>query len=481
MHFKVVTLYVRVVLYDFYFNFELGKIVKFYLTHLKKISCLSQVISTLALVSILNQPASAENLTEVYDLALNNDPVLLSSVAQQKAGKTLKMQALSVLLPQISGNYTSSEREVRGTEQSFDTEFYQVSVSQNLFNLAAYYGLKQANANIDQSDLSLITAQQDLIVRVSESYFNVLRGADNLASAKAEERAIARQLEQTQQRYEVGLIAITAVHEAQAAYDLAVANRLTFEIQLGVAKEELTSITGKQHGPLHILSDKFPIAKPSPESPDEWEALAKTHNTSIKTAKAVLDVANQNKRVKTSGFLPVITGFATYKDDRSDSVVQGSSVDGFETTDVGFQIDLPIFTGGKTYSERKQAGYERVARQADLVNTQRQVSREVRSSYLTTLTDSTRVNAQKRAVISAQSALDATKAGYDNGTRNIVDLLDAQKDLYNAERDYSNSRYDYIINSLNLKRIAGVITQDDVNNINKWLESPKFVSINKEN
>jgi outer membrane protein len=441
------------------------------------------------------QSSRAENLVEIYELALKNDPTLLAAEAQSNAGGMIKKRALAELLPKIEGNYVYSETDtniktksftssiVGAVDQEEEAENYSVSLTQNIFNLAAYFGYKQASASSKQAELQFNVEQQNLILRVSEKYFNVLRSKDNLISSLAEEKAIAQQLEQTQQRYEVGLIAITDVHEAQAAYDLAVADRLTNEVNLGIAYEDLATLTGHSHRNLYELSEKFPIVKPTPENIENWISFARENNLSIQLAEEILQAANQNAKVKTALMLPTVTGSASYNKNDSDNVTfqKGNKTylpDTFtdvEGSTLQLTVNVPIFFGGSKNAERKQAAFERVAEQANLVATTRKTLQDTRSSYLTTVTDTARVQARQRAITSAQSALEATQAGYDAGTRNIVDLLNAQRDLYSAQRDYANTRYDYVINSLKLKQAAGIISPKDIEDINKWLEQPKAV------
>ncbi|NNL57301.1 MAG: TolC family outer membrane protein [Pseudomonadales bacterium] len=444
----------------------------------------------------LGQNSSADTLLDIYQLALDNDPTLQSAEASYRAGDTIREQARAALLPQLEGNFSYQDSDnnqnasfsLTGegpTENESESESYSLTLSQNVINLPAIFGYRQSKAIAKQSLLQFGVAEQDLIVRVAEAYFDVLRGIDNLASAKAEEKAIAQQLEQTQQRYEVGLIAITDVHEAQAAYDLAIANRLTEEVSLGIAREALAAITGQAHPNLHTLALDFPVTKPAPADADAWVNFATQNNLSIKLAEQLLAAANENRKVKNFEAAPTVEAIASHnKSDSDENIVprdpSKSPRDSFrniEGTTVELRINVPIFSGGARHAERKQAGYERVAEQANLVATKRQVLQDTRSSYLTTVTDTARVQARKRAITSAQSALDATEAGYDAGTRNIVDLLNAQRDLYRAQRDYANTRYDYVINSLRLKQAAGTISAKDINDINQWLRTPNGVSI----
>ena len=463
-------------------------------------ACLS---AAFALCITLAQTAQADTLLDIYELALSNDPTLQSAEATYLAGDTIRQQALAVLLPEVKAAYSHSKADTNestlrnfGSTNSFggaaqtdtEREDYSVTLTQNVFNLSALFGYKQSKAVARQSLLQYSVAQQALIVRVAEAYFNALRGADNLSSSRAEEKAIAQQLEQTQQRYEVGLIAITDVHEAQAAYDLAIANRLTEEVNVGIAYEALAAITGQQHRNLYVLSLDFPIEKPTPTNETAWVEYATQNNLSIKLAEQLLEAANQNRNVKIYDAAPTVQAVARYLKNDSDideydkieEIERNPSFSRAEGTSVELRVELPLFSGGARSAERRQASYERVAEQANLVATKRRIFQDTRSSYLTTVTDTARVQARQRAIISATSALEATEAGYDAGTRNIVDLLNAQRDLYRAQRDFANIRYDYVLNSLRLKEAAGTINVKDISGINEWLRAPDGVSLSDQ-
>lgn len=464
----------------------------FKMTQSKLTISASAICLTLCSISLSTK---ADNLADIYQLALLNDPTLQAAEASYKAGREIKSQAISQLLPQISASATYQETDESSVglrnlsanqlvESDFDneneTKSYSISLTQNLFNLSAFFGFKQSMALSEQAELQFAIDQQSLILRTAEAYFDVLRGRDNLTSSLSEEKAIRQQLEQTQQRYDVGLIAITDVHEARAAFDLAIAERLTEEVNLGIAFENLAALTGQQHTNIYNLSSEFVTSKPQPETPEAWVEFAAKNNLSIKLAEQVAEASNQNAKVKKSALAPTVSGKLSYNDNSTDTSQfsndgTGALPDSFSNTDgttIEVSINLPIFLGGRQYSEKRQAGYELVRDQANLVAAKRTAFREARSNYLTTVADTSRIKARKQAITSAESALDATQAGYDAGTRNIVDLLNAQRDLFRAQRDHANTRYDYVINSLKLKQAAGILNPNDIQELNKWLTPP---------
>ena len=383
----------------------------------------------------INPWAQAANLVDIYELALINDPTLQAAQASFNASQEIKAKALSQLLPQISAraSYTETDDDNRNlpyfgsftipgglTESSSTTESenrsYSVSLSQNLFNLSAYFSFKQSRALSKQGELQLAIDQQDLIIRTANAYFDVLRGQDNLTSALAEEKAIQQQLEQTQQRYDVGLIAITDVHESQAAYDLAVANRLTEEVGLGIAYENLAALTGQAHTNLSNLAAGFVTQKPTPNKAEDWVAFAAENNLSIKLAEQVAEAANQNAKAKKAAFTPSLKAKINYSDTKNDTddLLNGANIPSYSYSDgtsAEITLDLPIWAGGLKQAERREAGFQRVRDQANLITAKRTAFRDARSSFLTTVADTARVNARRLAITSAESALDATEAG----------------------------------------------------------------------
>ena len=453
------------------------------------------IVITIASISF-SYTSYADSLGDIYELALVNDPTLQAARASYKAGREIRSQAISQLLPQITGSatYSESDRTVSNkqyiseslspppTNRDSDSETtaYSISLTQNLFNLSAFFAFKQSTALSKQAELQFSIDQQSLILRSADTYFNVLRSKDNLTSALAEEKAIKQQLEQTQQRYDVGLIAITDVHEARAAFDLAVANRLTEEVSLGIAFEDLAALTGQQHSNLYQLSDNFKTDKPQPSTASAWVNFAAENNLSIKLAEQVAEASNQNANVKKSAHAPTVQAVLRYDDSSSDTastdnisnIAIPDTFSNFDGSTIEVRLNVPLWEGGLKHSQRRQAGYEQVRDQANLVAAKRTAFRQARSSYLTTVADTARVHARQLAITSARSALDATQAGYDAGTRNIVDLLNAQRDLFRAQRDHANTRYDYIINSLKLKQAAGTLSPQDIYDLNQWLVAP---------
>lgn len=453
-------------------------------------------------ITLSGQATWADTLLDVYELALINDPVLKQAEANYRANLETENIALSGLLPQVVGQAyyedaeTDNERKsttivddgMGGTTAAIidqrsntdsETEAYSVSLSQPLFDLPAWFTFKAGKAVTEQAKAQLAYDQQDLIVRVAEAYFNVLRAKENLDASRSEEKAANRQLEQTQQRFDVGLIAITDVHEARAVYDGIVAQRLGFEGALAIAQENLSTLTGKAHHNLWSLQNDFPIVMPEPADRSQWVDFALANNYLLKAAGASRDSAYQNAKAKKMEHLPTITGSLGYSKQDLDGSTRFNPASSFatppdnytETEAARITLTVPLFAGGGISAARRQAFEQYNAAQQGSINVQRQVIAGTRAQHIAVNTDVQTVKARQQNIISARSALDATEAGYEVGTRNIVDVLEAQRNLYAAMRDYTNARYDYVLDVLRLKQNAGTLSPADINDLNNWLEA----------
>lgn len=451
--------------------------------------------------------AVSDTLKEIYELAVKNDAKLKAAEATYRANVETEAQARSRLLPQIQGegSYSKTDTEQSGFSASgsslstsvipkqkidadIDTTLWGVSLSQQLFDLPAWFSFKSGKEISKQAEAQLAYDQQDLITRVAQAYFNVLRAWDNLQASKAEELATKRQLEQTQQRFDVGLIAITDVHEARAAFDATVAQRLTDEGNLASSYEALTTLTGQDHSNLWRLNKDFPVAGPEPADRGEWVRFALDNNYALKAAFFGMEAARQNASSKRAEHLPKVTGSLSYQDQQADGD-QDINLVGIGDFDVPGDADtttkaamvrmtVPIFTGGYVSSARRQAYEQYNTALQQRIDTERTVVQNTRAQHIAVSTDAQRVKARSQAIVSAQSALDATTAGYEVGTRNIVDVLNAQRTLFASQRDYANARYDYVLDMLRLKQQAGTLSPEDINALNQWLVTPEAPTAN---
>lgn len=437
--------------------------------------------------------ALADDLYDVYQQALNNDPVVNRAKAQRDAAFEGIPISRANLLPQISGSvsYQQSSREntqFAGDQENVtliivdadsDTTQYGLSLDMSLYDHANWVGLNRAEKTAEQSDAQLAAAMQELIVRTVNSYFSVLRAKDNLEFVRAEKRAIERQLEQTKQRFEVGLTAITDVHEAQANFDNTVAQEIQAQNQVELALEELRVITGKYHDRLYPLdTDSFSATMPSPSQPEEWLEIAEDKNLSLLVDRLALDIAKEDISQARAGHYPTLGLSAQANRTKND--ISGDRLN-IETPylddySVGVNLNVPIFQGLRVSSQTDQAKYLYVAASQDVEQTYRQTVQSVRSSFNDIKAAISTIRALEQAVVSAQSALKATEAGFDVGTRTIVDVLDSTRNLFNARSNLAGARYDFIQAVVTLKQAAGTLTTEDVQMINKGLRPPEPAS-----
>jgi outer membrane protein len=443
----------------------------------------------LACSCLVSSFSFGDTLADIYELALKTDPSLKAAEANYRANLEVEKQAFSAMLPQVTANATLSNSDTsvptENTTEDFGssdvtTTTYNLSLSQTLFDLSTWFNFKSGKAVTRQAEAQLAADQQNLIVRVASAYFDVLRAQDNLQASLAEERATQRSLEQTQQRFEVGLIAVTDVHEARAVYDSTVVQRLTFEDSLGTALESLSILTGQYHSNLWHLKADFAVVNPEPMSSDQWVDFALENNFALKAALENMEAAKQNAKSKKMNHAPTLTGSYNYYDYDYDYHLPNSDYAATADNNTwSLTLSVPLYSGGSVSSSRRQAYEQYNAALQQQINTQRTVIRDARSSYITVATDVQRVKARSQSIVSASSALDATQAGYEVGTRNIVDVLNAQRTLYTAIRDHANSRYDYITNMLALKQAAGILAPSDIYDISNAMVMPDAPSANQ--
>ncbi|WGS59481.1 outer membrane channel protein TolC [Vibrio lentus] len=425
-----------------------------------------------AAIGSLSSSAFADTLAEVYDQAKQNDPQLLRSAAQRDAAFEAVTSSRSSLLPQI--NLTANYDINRGdrSDMSNDNNQWGVGIgfSQELYQRSSWITLDTAEKTARQSDSAYAAEQQALILRVATAYFEVLRAQDNLEFVRAEKAAVARQLEQTKQRFEVGLSAITDVHDAQAQYDGVLADEVLAENDLVNSYEGLREITGQEHSNLSILdTDRFSASKSS-ESAAALVEQAEQKNLSLLASRISQDVAKDNISLASSGHLPSLTLDGSYGlAEQTDSSISANDYDS-DNLNIGLNLVVPLYTGGNTTSLTKQAEYNYVAASEDLEATYRSVVKDVRAFNNNITASIGALRAYEQSVVSAQSALEATEAGFDVGTRTIVDVLDSTRRLYDANKNLSDARYNYILSVLQLRQAVGTLSEQDIVDVNAGLK-----------
>lgn len=436
---------------------------------------------------------SAASLLEVYQQALQSDPLIHEAEARRLAALESLPQARADLLPQLNanGSWTDGSNkalqpfnvpggglEFVTTESDAETFGWSAELRQTVFRWDQFVGLKQAGKRVAKAETDFEAAQQDLIVRVVNRYFEVLAAEDRLTSIHADRLAIARQLEQAKQRFEVGLIAITDVQESQAAYDQSVAAEIQAKRELATGRELLREITGEYIPSLSAPGDDFPLRSPDPADEASWVDLALGQNLTVVSSRFDEEIARDEISFRRTGHYPTLDLVANY--DTSDTDVSGQKIAGqlipnsnFSTDrssdSIALQVSIPIFAGGRTTSRVREAVYLHRASREQLQRVARETERQTRDAYLGVLSEISRVNALGQAVESSRTALEATQAGFEVGTRTIVDVLNSQRSLYGAITNYYQSRYTYINNVLQLKLAAGNLQVQDLEQIDRFL------------
>jgi len=453
--------------------------------------------------------AYSDNLLDVYRLAVDSDPTFLASEAGTRATSERVNQSMASLLPQISGSYSYSkttsdssglttvigaiddpttpdidESEPRNTKNSSNSTSsgYSINLSQEIYSHSTWLNLRQSEKRELQAKVNHEGSKQNLIIRAAEAYFNVLAAIDSVAFSKAETDAVSKELAQTKQRFEVGLIAITDVHEAQSRYDLAVANQIVSKNTLDNTHELLQLITGRYHYDLLGLKVEIPLRNPNPENIKTWVKKAEGNNINIKASQIGLDVAKRSISIAQAGHYPTLDLTASYSDFDGDTDQEGTQFFGGasdtsitnrdgdqQDTSIRLSLNVPIFSGGRTNSQVNESQQLYLQAAHNLEANRRQAVSLTRSSYLGVIAAVSSVKALNQAVISSEKSLEATQAGFEVGTRTIVDVLLQTQILFNSKRQYARARYDYVLNTLRLKQATGLLTESDLAQVNKLL------------
>ncbi|OUR67176.1 hypothetical protein A9Q73_06025 [Bermanella sp. 47_1433_sub80_T6] len=419
--------------------------------------------------------SQAVDLKSVFEQAVSNDPQLAAELAAANANTQSVGLARVGILPQVAfkaeqGTSTLDDgaNNLDGVES--DRTSYSIQLKQAIFGAEAWYSYSAASATTDSALIELRKAEQSLVIRLSEDYFDVLRANSTLAAAKANEAAVKRQLEQTQQRFKVGLIAITDVHEAQAIYDGATVELIAAESQLDIAYETLAVLTGERYDRINPLKEALPLLGPIPADRAHWEQKALAQNLDVLIAQQSQASAKLNHKSKISAHMPTLDLVASYgvSNDEGNALSNGTDL---TSKYVGLELNLPIYLGGSQWAGQKQAYYQRQAAERQLELQQRIASLSVRSQFRQLTADMARIKARKQAMTSAKSAMEATQTGYEVGTRNIVEVLKAQQSVFSAQKDYAFSRYDYVIDMLKFRQAVGELSMADIEEVNGWLQN----------
>jgi outer membrane protein len=426
----------------------------------------------------------AEDLLGIFREAAEKDPQIRQARASFNAQHTQLDQGYATLKPRVNINARQS-RDTSGVDgqaaqggffnppqhsfsDGFTTKGYGLSLSQTLLNFQAWYSLQSLKDTDKAASLNLAQAEQQLIQRVAVAYFDVLRSQINLNSLVAQETAALQVLEQTKERFEVGLVPITDVYDSQANADLAGVNRLVEENNLSQRWEALEAITGRPYKTLADLSEDFPIV-PNDSELDTWVAQGLDQNPQVQAARLVFEASKSEAKAAKAAMLPTLELNMNYNWNQSGNPLSFVPNLASESSAVTVNFSYPLYQGGANSARLRQAYYTRDANEEVLTKAERDNTQAIRNYWRSVETDVRAVQARAQALLSAQSALEATEVGAEVGTRNVVDVVLAQRTLFQAERDLANARVQYVLDVLNLKFSAGVLSPQDVVELNAWL------------
>jgi outer membrane protein len=424
--------------------------------------------------------AWSANLQEAYDAAKGYDPVVGAARAQLDANEEAIPQTRSLLLPNIgmSGNTSWNKREILGSGQpalEYNDHGWGAGLSQPILDMESWYTHSSAKAGVAASRYNFESTEQNLIVRTIAAYLDVLRADSLVESARRAESATERQLEQVQQRFDVGLVAITDVLEAQSGHDNTVVVRVQAVGDQDIFFEVLRALTGQPFNEILDISESLPVINPEPGDVEEWVTTAMSTNWTVKSAEEQLIASNRTVRARRSGHLPTIDGTISYNHFVTGGVQSffGGKTD---STVYGLRATLPIYQGGFINSRTKEAQALAERSRQQLADARLTISRDTRNIFRRVATDVVRVEARLKAIKSSESALEATETGYEVGTRNVVDVLRAQETFFRSLYDYADSRYNYMLSLILLKQQSGVLNEEDLTELNKFADPNTVIS-----
>lgn len=437
---------------------------------------------TLLALALTAVPAFAVDLLQVYRDAIEYDAQYASAKAARDAGLEKLPQGRAGLLPVISASASTTRNDVDfqrrtagspSVDAQYNTNGYQLTLTQPLFRWQNFVQYDQSKLQVTLAEAQFVQARQDLILRVSQAYFDVLLAQDSLNLAQAQKKAIAEQLESAKRNFEVGTSTIVDTHEAQARFDLVTAQELAAQNDLEIKRQALNQVIGKVPERLNALRPQVQLQRPQPDDIAKWAESAETGSPLVAVQQAAFEIAEKEIGRQRAGHYPTLDLVATRgRSSATGGLALGVPAPGSDThsTTVGLQLSVPLFAGGVVMSKEREAVALREKARADLDNTRRSAVLGARQAYLGVTSGMAQVRAFEQALVSNQSALDSNKLGYEVGVRINIDVLNAQQQLFSTRRDLAKARYDTLLAQLKLKAAAGTLGEDDVQAINALLE-----------
>ncbi len=440
-------------------------------------------IFTLSMLAIGQvQAEETQNLQQVYQQALTQDPVLASAKSGNRAMQEKLVQGNALYLPTINFNAgaTASQTDIKyigsssvfrnGGRETFEGYSYGVNLNQPIYRKQIQAQLAQAKSQVEQSDKQLLLAQQNLILRSSKAYFDVLLAQDKIELIQAQKNAISKQLEQAKANFDVGTATITDFNEAQARFDLVQAQEIAATSDLEVKKRAIQSIIGQMPLKLNAVRADLQPQMPEPVAMDKWVEMSSQTNLMIAIQQQALEIATQEVERQNAGHLPTLDAIASYTDRYANGSANGFGSDLQDAT-IGLQLQIPLYQGGAIASRVREAVANKQKAMDDLVAARRQAELDTRQGFLDLVSVVSQIKAYEQALSSSQSQLDSTMLGYEVGVRTSVDVLNAQQQFFTAKRDLLQSRYTYLMNILSLKSAVGLLNDADLDAVNQQLVS----------
>ncbi len=428
------------------------------------------------------QAEETQNLQQVYQQALTQDPVLASAKSGNRAMQEKLVQGNALYLPTINFNAgaTASQTDIKyigsssvfrnGGRETFEGYSYGVNLNQPIYRKQIQAQLAQAKSQVEQSDKQLLLAQQNLILRSSKAYFDVLLAQDKIELIQAQKNAISKQLEQAKANFDVGTATITDFNEAQARFDLVQAQEIAATSDLEVKKRAIQSIIGQMPLKLNAVRADLQPQMPEPVAMDKWVEMSSQTNLMIAIQQQALEIATQEVERQNAGHLPTLDAIASYTDRYANGSANGFGSDLQDAT-IGLQLQIPLYQGGAIASRVREAVANKQKAMDDLVAARRQAELDTRQGFLDLVSVVSQIKAYEQALSSSQSQLDSTMLGYEVGVRTSVDVLNAQQQFFTAKRDLLQSRYAYLMNILSLKSAVGLLNDADLDAVNQQLVS----------
>lgn len=456
-----------------------------YMRLLNRISIIGSIfvavsINAMAELRNVDKTSAKVGLLSVYYDAVDNNSDLAAAKAQYEVKQEIVPQARAGLLPQISGsaNYKNTRTALDQPPNTMRRNSYDygISLAQPIFRIDRWFQLQAAYATDEQAKLNLAVTEQQLILQTAQVYFSILQAQDNLAATKAEEQAYKRQAEEALERFKLGLADKTNYLQAKSAYDMSRASRVTAEKNVQDAFQALITLTNRHYGAIKGIQHTLPIVAPAPNNAQVWVDKAIEQNISLRAGTYGIAAAKETVKQRKSGHAPTVDFIASYKRGDNDAfnftntattaARYGADV---SQSSVGIELQVPIYSGGMTSSQAREARSALMMSEHQQESLRRKVVQNATDYHRAINTDIEQIKALKETIISSLSAVDATKIGFQAGTNDIVDVLDAQRRLYDAVRNYNNARYSYIIDVLSLKQVVGTLSPEDLQALDHFL------------